>query len=306
MIRRILLFVGLAFVTVVVIYAIELASSKRDYFVERAGHIDAVRVIETRIDQGRSDTLHLVADTGLEVDMRVLRPAGEIEGRLPVLILVGGHQTGKDAVDLVGAPTNMVFAAIDYPNAEGTVINGFWQAMEAIPRIQSVFVDTPPALSLALSWLLDQPWVDPDRVELIGVSLGVPFAAAAGGVDERFSRVWLIHGGADNVSWVKHMGRKAIPNETLRGIVARAALFLVYNESLEARDWIPEIAPRPLVVIAARNDDFVPPEAQAPFIAAAKQDHVELIWTEGLHIQPKRTDELNQLLEIVLARVRAE
>ena len=158
----------------------------------------------------------------------------------------------------------------------------------------------------ALSWLLEQPWVDPERVELVGVSLGVPFAAAAGGVDERFSRVWLIHGGADNVAWVKHVARKDVPNDLLRGIVARTALFLVYSSSLEARDWIAEIAPRPLIVIAARDDDFVPPEAQAPFIVAAESEHVELIWTEGLHVQPKRTDELNQLLDIVLSRVAAE
>ena len=306
MTRRILLVVGLALVAIIAIYSVELASPKRDYFVERAGRIDDARVVATRVDRGYSETLHLVSTSGLEVDLRVSRPAGEITGRLPVLILVGGHQTGKDAVDLVGTPEGMVFAAIDYPYAGSQSIDGLWQSVRAVPQIQRAFIDTPPALSLALSWLLEQPWVDPGRIELVGVSLGVPFAAAAGGVDERFSRVWLIHGGADNVSWVRHAGRKAIPNDTLRGIVARAALFLVYGRSLEASDWIPEIAPRPLIVIAAQNDDYVPPESQAPFIAAAEGDHVELIWTEGLHIQPKRTDELNQLLEIVLARVRAE
>ena len=263
-------------------------------------------MLETLADGRSGETLRLLSTTGLEIDMRVLRPAGEITGKLPVLILVGGHTTGKDAVDLVGAPDGMAFAAIDYPYAGGKLEESFWEVIRAIPRIQDAFIDTPPGLSLALSYLLEQPWADPDRVELVGVSLGVPFAAAAGGVDERFSRVWLIHGGADNVAWVRHVGRKAVPNELARNVVARTALFLVYSNSLEARDWIPEIAPRPLIVIAARDDDLVPPDAQAPFIAAAESEHVELIWTEGLHIQPKRTDELNQLLDIVLTRVAAE
>ena len=38
----------------------------------------------------------------------------------------------------------------------------------------------------------------------------------AGALDQRFSRVWLMHGGGDNVSWVSHAGRKHIENETLR------------------------------------------------------------------------------------------
>lgn len=304
--RRIFLVAALVLAGAVALYALELASSKRDHFIERAGTLSEARSIETHIGASRSDTLRLVASSGLEIDMRVRRPAGEISSRLPAVILIGGQNTGKDAVDLVGHPDAIVFAAIDYPYAGGTVEGGFWPAIGAIPGIQDAFIDTPPGLSLALTWLLDQPWVDPERVELVGVSLGVPFAAAAGGVDKRFGRVWLIHGGADNLAWVRHAGRKAVPNELLRGFVARAALFLVYGQSFDTREWIAEIAPRPVIVVAARNDDFVPPEARAPFIAAATSDHVELIWTEGLHIQPKRTGELNQLLDIVLTRVASD
>lgn len=300
--RRIFLLVGLLAVAVLALYCVELASPQHDYFVERAGQVRDQRVVESTVNGSRSDTLHLTSSTGLEIDLRVRRPA-VAAGRLPVLILLGGHQTGKDAVDLVGDPAGVAFAAIDYPYPGETRIERFTEAIRALPKVQKTFIDTPPALSLTLDWLLQQPWVDPDRVELVGVSLGVPFAAAAGGVDERFRRVWLIHGGADNLSWVKHAGRKAIGNETLRGVAARVALFLVYGRSLEARDWIPEIAPRPVIVIAARDDDFVPPEAQAPFLEAAESEHVELIWTEGLHIGPERTEELTQLLDIVLARV---
>jgi fermentation-respiration switch protein FrsA (DUF1100 family) len=302
MIRRIVLIAGLLLVAAAALYCAELALPKRDYFAERTGRLQEERLVETTVTTSRSDTVHLVSSTGLEVDMRVRRPAAA-HGKLPVVVLIGGHQTGKDAVDLVGTPAGVAFAAIDYPYPGDTVIEGFVAILRAVPRIQKAFIDTPPALSLALEWLLRQPWVDTGRVELVGVSLGVPFAAAAGAVDTRFSRVWLIHGGGDNQSWVEHAGRKSIPNDGLRRIVARAALFLVYGRSLETRDWIPEIAPRPVIVIAARDDDFVPPEAQAPFVKAAESDHVELIWTEGLHIGPERKAELQQLLDIVLARV---
>lgn len=303
--RRILLISLALTATLIALYCVHLGSSQRDYFIARAGspaHID----LETKeAPDAVSEYVSLVSSSGLRVDLRTLRPPVSAGGHLPVLILLGGHRTGRDAVDLVGAPGGIAFAAIDYPYEASHHLDGFWESLAAVPAIQQAFRDTPPALSLALTWLLQQPWVDPQRVELVGVSLGVPFAAAAGGLDKRFSRVWLLHGGADNQSWVEHAGRKSIGNETLRRVTAAAALFLVYGRSLDTRDWLPEIAPRPLIVVAARGDDFVPPAAQAPFIEAAKNGNVELIWTDGRHIQPNRVDELRQLLDIVRSRVTA-
>ncbi len=301
--RRIVLLVTLLAIGAIALYGAELASSQRDYFVSRPGSLADEERVSSVAGESHTDTVHLVSTSGLEVDLRVLRPAILTAQGLPVLVLIGGHQTGKDAVDLVGTPVGMAFAAIDYPYPGETVIEGFWASIRAIPRIQRAFIDTPPALSLALEWLLQQAWVDPQRIELVGVSLGVPFAAAAGAVDTRFSRVWLMHGGAENLPWVDHAGRRAIPNGLLRGVVARGALLLVYGNSFEARNWIPEIAPRPVIIVAARNDDFVPAEAQQPFIELAKSDHVELIWTEGMHVKPRRTKELSALLDIVLSRV---
>ena len=156
---------------------------------------------------------------------------------------------------------------------------------------------------MALDWLLQQPWADEQRIELAGVSLGVPFAAPAGALDTRFSRVWLLHGGGDNVEWVAGNLYGQIESDLLRRLVARTALFAVYGNSFDTRRWIPEIAPRPLIIVMARDDDFVPREAQQPMLEAARQPNVELLWTQGRHIGPRREDELRQLLAIVRDRM---
>ena len=103
---------------------------------------------------------------------------------------------------------------------------------------------------------------------------------------------------------MEYAARGRIENETLRRAMVRAALFISYGNSFDTRRWITEIAPRPLIVIAARDDDRVPAAAQTPFVEAAADNAAELIWTEGLHIGPSRQFELGQLLEIVLDRVR--
>jgi len=303
--RRVVSIAFLLLIAAIGLYWIELATPKRDFFIERKGVLlRSDRAVSAEVGEIH-ETLELESSTGLVVEMRVLRPADEADRKYPLLLMVGGHRTGKDAVDLVGAPQRIAYAAIDYPYRGSHSLDGFWQSIAAAPKIQDAFLDTPPALSLALDWLLDQPWVDVRNVNLVGVSLGVPFAAVAGGLDTRFTQVFLLHGGGDNLSWVMHAGRNSIENETLRRLAARGALLLVYGNSFDTRQWIRQIAPRPLVVVAAHDDDYVPQASQEPLIEAAKSESVELVWTEGLHIDPERQIELGQLLEIVRSRIRA-
>jgi cephalosporin-C deacetylase-like acetyl esterase len=302
--RRTLLIALLLIAVVAGLYWLELAIPKRDYFVERRGTLASADVTEASSNGIVQKLVRLESSTGLRVTMRVVRPATAPGETLPVIIVMGGEGTGKDAVDLVGAPKGVAYLALDYPYEGDQELDAFWESLTAIPGIQQAFLDSPPAMSLALDWAMQQAWVDPDRIELVGASLGVPFTAVAGALDDRFTRVWLLHGGAENLPWVMHVGRRYVENEFLRGLLARAALLLVYGKSFETLDWIPEIAPRPLIIVAARDDDFVPPEAQQPFIeAAAASEHIEIVWTEGRHIRPTRREELQQLLDIVLGRI---
>ena len=303
--RRFVLIALAAIVAVIGVYVIELAVPKRDYFVERRGTLETVDLVESQAGGVVQQTVRLESSTGLAVDMRLVRPAAGPGETLPVIVVMGGEGTGKNAVDLVGAPQGIAYLALDYPYEGDQELDAFWESLTAIPGIQQAFLDSPPAMSLALDWAERQDWFDADNVELVGASLGVPFTAVAGALDTRFTRVWLLHGGAKNVPWVMHVGRRYVENELLRGLLARAALLLVYGNSFETLDWIPEIAPRPLVIVAARDDDFVPPEAQQPFVEAAEaSEHIEIVWTDGRHIRPTRREELQQLLDIVLSRIQ--
>ena len=301
--RKISIRILVLLLLVVAAYAINLAIPRHDYFIERVGLIADAEVIPEQRERHRGYTVRLTSTTGLAVDMRVLVPDVDVSEKLPLVLVLGGHETGKDAVDLVGDPQGIAFAAIDYPYHGGTDLDNFWKSIAAIPHVQNAFLDAPPAASLALHWIRNQPWVDADRTELAGVSLGVPFAAVAGAVDERFSRVWLMHGGGDNAAWVAHNAKRHIENDVMRNVMTHLTLFAVYGNSFDTRKWIPEIATRPTVLVAARDDDFVPPEAQAPLIKAAQSPYVELIWTDGLHIGPKRLEELQQLLDVVRQRI---
>lgn len=300
--RRIWLIISFALATAIGVFCLDLATPQRDYFLERPGELVRQELIANKSGADIQETVQLEASTGLQVDLRVRRPPGS-DRKLPVLVILGGHRTGKNAVDLAGDLSDVAYVAIDYPYRGNRSLSGIWQFSSAIPDFQRAFLDTPPSLSMVTDWLMSQDWVDTERIELLGISLGVPFAAVAGALDERYSRVWLVHGGADNLSWVMHAGRDAIENEGLRRLTAAGLLFLVYGRSFETEQWIQEIHPRPLIVIAARNDERVPAIAQHPFVDAAENGKVELIWTTGRHVDPGRPDVLRELLDIVLQRV---
>jgi fermentation-respiration switch protein FrsA (DUF1100 family) len=301
--RRALLVATALVALAVFAFYLELAIPKHDYFLERRGALVRQEILAASENGTIHKTVRLASSSGLEIDMRLARPATDPGETLPVIVVMGGEGTGKDAVDLVGEPDGIAYLALDYPYRGSQELDAFWESITAIPAIQQAFLDSPPAMSLAVDWLEQQDWFDPDNVELVGASLGVPFTAVAGAIDERFTRVWLLHGGAKNLPWVMHAGRRHVENEFLRGIVARGALLLVHGPSFEAIDWIPRIGPRPVVIVAARNDDFVPPEAQEPFLEAAESEHVDLVWTDGRHIRPTRKEELQQLLDVVLSRI---
>jgi dienelactone hydrolase len=274
-------------------------------FVERRGTQFVAEADEPFPQPGgfTSQGVRLTADSGLRVDVRVLRPDTQDEP-LPVVVLLGGHRTGRDAVDLVGHPGRAVMVALDYPYHGTLDIHSTAGFFRGIHEVQHALLDTPPAASLALDWLESQHWADTARAELVGVSFGAPFVAVAGALDERFRRVWIIHGGAGNRGWIEHNLRDRIPQGWLRPITASLVHLLVYGTSFDTEDWVARIAPRPVVIIGARDDRRLP-EHKVKKLYEAAGEPKELIWTDGGHVDPRRPELVRALLEIVRARIEA-
>lgn len=284
----------------------DMARPRHDEFVQRRDTTFAVILEPAQVEAGgfTSQGLQLRADSGLVVNARLLRPA-EADGRLPVVVLLGGHRTGRDAVSLVGHPGGAAMIAIDYPYHGRTQIRSSMSFFRGIGEIQQALLDTPPAASLLLDWLATQPWADTSRAELVGVSFGVPFVAVAGALDTRFSRVWMIHGGAGNRGWIRHNLRDRIPSDTLRWLATALVHLLVYGNSFDTGEWAARIAPRPVVIIGARDDERLP-EHKVENLYQAAGEPKELIWTDGGHVDPRRPDLVQALLDIVRTRIIAD
>ena len=80
---------------------------------------------------------------------------------------------------MLGETPGVVVAALSYPFA-GSPRPDALTFLRDIPRIRGAFLDTPPAVMLALDYLLKRSDVDTTRVGAIGVSLARHSSASPG------------------------------------------------------------------------------------------------------------------------------
>ncbi len=275
---------------------IDSARPLEEYFRERHGTLEEVALSEQAVDGDQvSELVNLRSDSGLRVTLRAIRRA--TDERLPVLIVLGGHRTGSDAVDLFGKVGERAVVALDYPYDGPEKVRGFRQVVATLPLARKAFRDTPAAVSLAVDWLEDQSWANTEQVFVVGASLGVPFAALVAARDPRIGGAILVHGAADNQAWIEAQVARRNEVRILHRPVATLIHWLAYGPTFDTAANVALIAPRPVIIIGAREDERTPAGETEALYAAAGDPRV-LRWTDGLHIEPDRTDIIEALLAI--------
>lgn len=274
------------------------ASRPRDgYFDERHSRLVQATADPAATPFGQlTERVLLESDSGLRVSIRTIRDR-EVSRPMPVLLVLGGHRTGSDAVDLFGNVGARVVIGVDYPYDGPEKVRGMGQTLSTIPVARQALLDTVPAVSLVIDWLDQQPWVDPDRIVIVGASLGVPFAAAAAARDERIAGVMLVHGAADNRLWLEAQLERRIDAEFLQYPLSVLLHWTAYGPVFDTGRNVAAIAPRPVVIVGAREDERTP-AGQTQLLYESAGPPKCLRWTEGAHIEPGRPRIIAKLLRI--------
>lgn len=273
-------------------------------FEARKGSLQVARE-EGVASFGGADYLNfsLSSNSGLKVLLSVRKP--QVQNKpLPLVILLGGHRTGRNAVRLINTNKPVIVAAISYPYEANPYAKGL-AVLPAIPEFSRALRDITPAVLLALNYLATQPYVDPQRMELVGISLGAFLISVPAALDERVRRVWLVHGAGNPQQVIAHNLRHRIRHDGVRNLTASLLMLLSSGEYLRPEKWVGRIAPRKLVVINARQDERLPATAIED-LHQVLPEHTEVIWTEGQHVEPGRKEVIRQLTEIVFQRVAAD
>lgn len=292
---RLLAFLLVATSLLFIVFIADAERQRHGDFIERRGAV--VSVLEESRAGPSSRGITLASETGLSVRIRVLLP-DDHDGPLRTLIVLGGYRTGSRAVELAGDLANIAIVALDYPYDGTLKFDDTWTLLKALPGIRRALLDTPPSISLTLSWLEGQAWADQQQLELVGVSFGVPFAATAAALDQRIDGLWLVHGAADNYVWLKANVQRWVKGPWVKALLARLLYWVVYAPSFDTAQRVKAVAPRQVTIIGAREDERTPKaETEALFAAAAEPKR--LFWTDGKHVEPRRQDIVRALLSLL-------
>jgi len=297
--KGLFLLFGVITATGIVVFVADAGRDRDRYFLERRG--TAIDVAAPQKQSGDSALLRLVSDAGLDVMIRVIRPAPTTTAPLRTLLIIGGHRTGSRAVELADRPACCNIVAIDYPMDGELESDTLASMMSSVTSVRRAALDTVPAISLAVTWLEKQEWVDKQQIELVGASLGVPFATTAAALDARIDKLWLIHGAADNYAWIHYNVGLRGTGPLLQPVYTRLIYWLLYADSFDTGERIRSVAPRPVVIIGARDDERTP-AGQTETLFALAGEPKELLWTDGAHIEPDRSEIVNRLLRLLQVR----
>ena len=288
-------------IAVIAVVAALTAYRGHDYrprFANAAGELVAVRDstgIGMAKDGKRLTEVTLVSDTGFRVRARVRAEGSRSGERHPAAILLGGYKTGRKAVDIPMETAELVLLSIEYPYSGPERPRGLdW--VRYFGEMRGAIVDTPPALLLAAQYLYSREDVDPGKVTIIGVSLGVPFSVAAGATDKRIAGVALLHGGGDIATMAYYAFADRGPAWVMRALALGLAWVVA---PLEPTRYAPDVAPRPSLMVNADGDEFIPRSSVLDLYDSLGQPK-RLVWLPSAHVATSDEAVVDELMAITL------
>ena len=278
--------------------------SPEDGYLARKGNVSSASI--TRKWQERGSTfseLDLVSDSGLKVQITVRVPEQRTEP-LPVALLLGGVGTGRNACHVIPQIKYAICVSISYPYQGTKNIEGLGFIYN-LRNLQQVVKDTPPAMMLALDYVLSQPYSDVDQVELLGVSFGAYFISIPAVLDPRVKRLWIAHGAAEPINVMIHNYYQEPDRGFINRILTHLVGYAIGSQHVDPKKWVGRISPRPVIMMNAEHDKSFPDSSVAALHDAARQPK-EVIWTKGMHVTPGRKEIVKQISDIVLNRMETE
>lgn len=242
--------------------------------------------------------VELATTSGLHVLARVRVPLGTRPGDArAAVVLVGGRDTGRDAVRHVGDTTRALAIAPEYP-ATLKLRDGA-ELIERIHDFRGAGIEMAASLQLLADYITRRPEVDSTRLALVGVSFGGFFAPLAAAGDTRFRNVALLYAAGDLRTLVAANITEDLPSAA-RELGAELAVLPV--QALEPLRHVGRIAPRPVLLVNGRFDDRIPLRSARKLIDAVRAPK-DVVWLPTGHLETTDTLLIRELVDTSFARM---
>ncbi len=99
---------------------------------------------------------------------------------------------------------------------------------------------------------------------------------------------------------IGHILKGEVPNPLLRWSATATAWLLMTSVSPER--FVDRIAPRPFMMISARDDEDIP-RVSTDLLFDSAREPKEIIWMAGGHVRGSRPEQINSIVNIVFDRM---
>jgi dienelactone hydrolase len=131
------------------------------------------------------------------------------------------------------------------------------------------------------AWLAARPEIDPDRIGLVGTSLGSLVGGVAAAAEPRVKNVCLLLGGGGLVdAFYDHP--RAKPYADLIALVGGKDTMKRLIAPVDPLTFAPQLKGKNLLMIAASRDDVVPPAAARTLWEATGRQRI--VWVDSTHV----------------------
>jgi dienelactone hydrolase len=134
----------------------------------------------------------------------------------------------------------------------------------------------------ATAWLAAQPGVDPDRLGVVGTSLGSFVAGLTAAAEPRLRTVCLLLGGGGLVDAFYDHPKAAGFRTAFQFIGGSKANLAKLIDPLDPLTYAPQLAGKRLLIMAASRDDVVPPAAAERLWRATGRPPI--VWFDATHV----------------------
>jgi len=247
----------------------------------------------------REEQLALRLASGTQVHVRLLR-ASDSAVRLPAIVVLGGLERGSGVVDLIPRTTDAVLVGFDYPLALPQQLR-WTEALPLARRLEKGILETIEAVGRLHALLARRADIDADRLTIVGVSLGAPFAVI-GAADQDWRGLVIIDGFGDLPRTLRHQfarrwrPRYGVLAEALAWLAQRAAMLLI--DVPEPEDSARRLRrDQRVYMINAEDDEFVPQRSRQALQDALRQSGAQLTFETlpGRHVRARDEPVIAQL-----------
>ena len=286
--------VGAVFLTAVYLHFKDYSS----FFLERRGTLVGVTESPGEMDSLEyrlSLSLHSASGLSVECGMRV---PSKKDRRYPAVVLMGGRQMGKDAVDYAPRIPRVILAAPDYPYEpqKSYTVPSF---LADVPEIRRSLLDMVPSVMLLVDYLWQRQDVDTNGIVLVGYSFGAPFVPVICVNDRRLAAGVMAYGGGDLKSLIAHNVRRYES-----GLVSEFVGILggVLLRPLEPLRYVADVHPTPLLMINGSDDQLIPRDNVMKVFREGREPK-KLIWIESRHVHPDHPELTARVVAVLSAQL---